>query len=337
VVAAGVMTGTRRGSGQLLRWTLRLLGPALLAVVLLRLPDRAAIVDALGAAHVGPLVVAVLLTAVNLQFKIIRWQVLLQTRGFRLPWGMAWAAFLGSAYIGMLTPGRVGDVLRVQYLRHDLDVDTSEGLASVVMDRLCDLYVLVAFVAVGIARFSQVVVGQLASFAWATVALVALAPLLFLVPGIADRALGRVHARFSRSGEAGGSARFLEALRANVSRSLWITIPLTLAAFGINYIQGWLITRSLGLDVAFFDVICLMAIASLLGLLPISISGVGVRELFFSLAFPLLGYAASSGVSFGLLVFAVMYLVMVAVGFVSWQIAPPPTGPRRLDSRDAVK
>jgi glycosyltransferase 2 family protein len=312
---------------QPLRWALRLLGPALLAVVLLRLPDRAAILDALGAARVGPLALAVLLTFVNLQLKIVRWQVLLQTRGFRVPLGKAWAAFLGSSYIGMLTPGRVGDVLRVQYLRHDLRVEASEGLASVVMDRLCDLYVLVAFVAVGIARFSQVVVGQLASLAWATVALVALGPLLFLVPGIADRALGRVYARFSTSGDAGSSTRFLEALRANVGRSLALTIPLTLAAFGVNYVQGWLMVQALGLDVSFFDVTCLMAIASLLGLLPISISGVGVRELFFSLAFPLLGYAAASGVSFGLLVFVVIHLVMVAVGFISWQIAPPPTGP----------
>ena len=54
--------------------------------------------------------------------------------------------------------------------------------------------------------------------------------------------------------------------------------------------------------------------------------GVGVRELFFALAFPMLGFTPAEGVTFGLLVFFVIYLVIVAIGFVSWQIAPPPSG-----------
>lgn len=95
----------------------------------------------------------------------------------------------------------------------------------------------------------------------------------------------------------------------------------------VNYLQGWLIARAMGLPMTFLDATCLLAIASLLGLLPISVSGVGVRELFFALAFPMLGFAAAEGVTFGLLVFLVIYLVIVAIGFVSWQVAPPPRHP----------
>ena len=100
-----------------------------------------------------------------------------------------------------------------------------------------------------------------------------------------------------------------------------------MATFAVNYLQGWLIARAMGLPMTFLDATCLLAIASLLGLLPISVSGIGVRELFFSLAFPMLGFAAADGVTFGLLVFFVIYLVIVAIGFVSWQVAPPPSAP----------
>jgi len=31
-------------------------------------------------------------------------------------------------------------------------------------------------------------------------------------------------------------------------------------------------------------------------------------------------------VAFGLLVFALMYLIYIVIGFVSWQVAPPPFG-----------
>lgn len=311
---------------KILRVAIRLIGPLLLVLVVWRIPDRGAILRALAAASAWPLVIAVLLNAANIHLKVLRWDVLLRTQGIRYPIGRAWASFLSSLYIGMLTPGRVGDVLRVQYLRHDLGVPYSEGLASVVMDRVCDLYVLLAFVAVGVVRFSSVLAGELAIVTWLGVGLTAAGPLVLLVPGVAERLMKRLYERFSRDPDAKGLDRFLGALRSHVGRGLFWTIPLTVLTFVVNYAQGVLIARSLGLSISLFDVTCLLAIASLLGLLPVSISGVGVRELFFALAFPVLGYAAEAGVTFGLLVFVVIYLAIAAVGFVGWQLSPPPSG-----------
>jgi uncharacterized protein (TIRG00374 family) len=315
------VSARRRG---IARSLLRLLGPALLVLVIVKMPDRAAIGRVLASAALGPLAFATLLNLANIYLKVIRWQVLLRTRDIHYPTRRAFPAFLSSVYIGMLTPGRVGDVLRVQYLRAELGVPYAEGLASIVMDRLCDLYVLVVFVAVGIVRYSPVIMGRLAGVTWGGVALIIVAPLIFLIPGVAERWIGRIYARLAGERGAGGFDRFLAALRANVGRPLLTTVPLTAAAFLVNYVQGWIIGRALGLDISFFDAMCLLAIASLLGLLPVSVSGVGVRELFFSLVFPLLGYGPEVGVSFGLLVFFVIYVVNIAIGFVSWQIAPPP-------------
>lgn len=308
-----------------LRVALRLVGPVVLTIVLLRMDDREAIWSTVAGADLPPLALAVALVFVNLHLKVVRWDVLLRTRGIRYPLGRAWGAYLSSAYVGMLTPGRVGDVLRVQYLRRDRDVSYAEGLASVVMDRLCDLYVLVVFAAVGFVRFSSVLVGELAYIAWAIVAATVLGPLILLVPGVAEKLLSRAYQKLSRQADAGGFDRFLEALRANVGRALALTLPLTIAAFLVNYAQAWLAARALHLDLSFFDLMCLLSIASLLGLLPISISGVGVRELFFALAFPVLGLTAAAGVSFGLLIFVVINLVVILAGFVSWQLYPPPT------------
>jgi hypothetical protein len=41
-----------------------------------------------------------------------------------------------------------------------------------------------------------------------------------------------------------------------------------------------LVAHAMGLPMSFYDATCLLAIASLLGLLPISVSGVGVRATF---------------------------------------------------------
>ena len=311
-------------------WALRLVGPVLLLIVIVRMPDRAALGRVLGSADLAPLLAALALNAANLGLKVERWRGLLRAQGRSYGAGRATLAYLSSSYVGMLTPGRVGDALRAQYLRHDLGVSYPEGLASVVMDRVCDLYVLVVFVMVGVYRFSAVV-GELAWLAWVgvLVLLTVLAPLALLVPGIAEAVVGRLYARAVGAGagvETGGLARFLEALRGLVRRPLVVAAVMTVAAFFVNYAQGWLLARALHLDISFFDMVCLMAIASLLGLIPISVSGVGVREVLFALVFPALGYGVEAGVGLGLLIFAVMYLAPIAAGFVSWQMAPPPSG-----------
>lgn len=320
------MSAAPRSSGARLRGLLvRLVGPALLVLVIARMKDPAALFRVVASAALAPLVIAILLNLVNIHLKVVRWDVILRTRDIVYPRRRAWASFLTSLYVGLLTPGRVGDILRARYLEHDLGVPYAEGIASVVVDRLCDLYVLAAFVAVGVVHYAPVIVGGLAVVTWAGVAATVLGPLLLLIPGVAEAVLERAFKRFV-PGDRGNSFRlFLEAVRANVGRPLLLTLPLTVATFVINYAQGWLIARAVGLPMSFFDATCLLAIASLLGLLPISVSGVGVRELFFALAFPLIGFTADDGVRFGLLVFFVIYLVIVFVGFVSWQISPPPS------------
>jgi hypothetical protein len=124
----------------------------------------------------------------------------------------------------------------------------------------------------------------------------------------------------------------LAALRALVGKALLVAILLTVASFAINYVQGWLIADAMEIDLGFFDVASLLATTSLLGLMPISVSGVGVRELFLALVFPALGLLAAQGVAFGLLVFLCNYIAIVLAGFVAWQISPPP-----FDVRDATK
>jgi len=128
----------------------------------------------------------------------------------------------------------------------------------------------------------------------------AIGPFFLLVPGVAEPVLTRAFTKLSPDKGGASVARFLEAVRANVGRPLLVTLPLTAVTFGVNYGQGWLIAHAMGLPMSLYDATCLLAIASLLGLLPISVSGVGVREGFFSLAFPMLGFAPALRLGSGL-------------------------------------
>lgn len=311
---------------RLVRIAVRSVGPVLLAVVLWRFWDSPDLSGALRGVWLLPLALAVALNLVAAHAKLWRWRILLATVGYPFPTGRAYRAFLPSIYLGMVTPGRVGDLLRVQYLRHDLGMPYAQGLAVSVVDRLFDIYVLLAFVAGGVAHFASVISGQLAWATWGGMALIGLTPAALFVPGLGESLGRRLWARHGV--EAGGPALFLATLRRQVEKpgALVPAFLLTVAAFCTSYGQGWLIGRSLGLPLSFVDVIGLVAISTLLSLLPISISGVGVREAFYAAAFPALAIAPGRGVAFGLGVFVVLYLPLVLAGFVAWQVAPPPFG-----------
>jgi glycosyltransferase 2 family protein len=306
------------------RFALRLVGPLLLAFVVWRMPNKGALWSAVSDAAWGWLLFAALCNGLNIHCKVLRWRLLLHILGHRYSNRAAWRSILPSMYIGMLTPGRVGDVLRVQYLRHDLQLSYADGLAVIVMDRICDLYVLLAFVVAGVAHYAQALRGDLAWFTWSAIAACALLPVLLLLKGPVDGLLEAVYRKVSKEESGQGPQRFLQALRKQLGWRLLGAVPLTALAFGIQYTQGYMASAAMGLDLSLLDVTFMLAITSLLSLLPISMSGVGVREAFLAMVFPTLGLAASQGVAFGLVMFAVVYLATMAAGFVAWQLVPPP-------------
>jgi uncharacterized protein (TIRG00374 family) len=305
-------------------------GPLLLILVIWSLHDRAALWEAMKHASWPHLAAATALIIPVIHLKVARWRGLLAARGFAYSLRRTYAAVLPSLYLGMLTPGRVGDALRIQYVHREIDVPYSDGLATTLMDRFSDLYVVALVAAVGLVHFASILRGDLANATWVAVAIALIAPLLLMVRGPADL-FGWVLRRLTdRWHESYGNV--LRSMRSLVWKCLTFAVPLAAAAFAVNYVQGWLIARAIGVGLTYLDVASLLSATSLLGLMPISIAGVGVRELLLALVFPALGLPAAQGVAWGLLIFACINLSPVLVGFVAWQIAPPPVGASEPDA-----
>lgn len=311
----------------ILRWALRLIGPVILVVVLLRLPEPGKLWELVKSVHALPLVAALALNVVPLYLKALRWSLQLKTRGIDYPTKKSTVSLGASLYLGMLTPGRVGDVVRVQYLRHEANVPYAEGLASIVLDRLMDLYVLAGFVAVAVAHYGTKLDERLRIVSWIMVGATIVLPALLFIPGLAEKMLHVVYKRMSKEASDSGWPRFLEGVRSAARGALLPCFLLTVAAFVVGYFQGWLAARAMDLDLSFYECVCLIAVQSFMGLLPISVSGVGVREAFYAAVFPAIGFTAEQGTAFGLLVFFVVYVALVGVGAIAWQVRPPPTGP----------
>ncbi|MDH3727992.1 MAG: flippase-like domain-containing protein, partial [Myxococcales bacterium] len=249
-----------------LRLLIRLTGPVLLVAVIWNLDDKAALWAAVSKASWPLLGTAVVLILPVIHLKVVRWRGFLDARGFSYPLDRTYAAVLPSLYLGMLTPGRVGDALRIQYAHREIDVPYSEGLATTLIDRFCDLYVLAGVAALGTAHFGSVLRNDLAYATWLAVAIALLAPMLLLTKGPAEF-LGRFLRRFTERWHTSLDG-LLTALRALVKKRLIVAILLTVAAFAINYFQGWLVARAIGIELSYVDVASLLSATTLLGLMP---------------------------------------------------------------------
>jgi uncharacterized protein (TIRG00374 family) len=313
------------------RW-LRLVGIVILAYLLLFRVDRHALREL--AVHTSPwlLLLATLINAPVIFIKSERWRLLLRAQRLRYGRAPALKAFVASQYVGIITPGRVGDLTRVVYLRRDLGLSLGAGAPSVIADRLLDLYFLLAVGFVACLRFGVgfSLVGLVGAGVIATL------PALILVPGVVDRLervglVARVLRRFGRAAPQGDAADrassamdFTQAARALLSWRLVGGLVLTVVGYAGTFLQVLLLARALRLDVGFIDLSLMTAAANLLALVPISISGIGTRDAALAFLFARLGQSPDAGIALSLAILLTAWLPMAIVGFFAFELWPPP-------------
>jgi uncharacterized membrane protein YbhN (UPF0104 family) len=81
--------------------------------------------------------------------KALRWHYLLKAQGISFPLGQAAAAYFSTYYVGIVTPGRAGEFLKVFYLRSRTSASFGSAMVSVLFDRFLDIVLLVALAASG--------------------------------------------------------------------------------------------------------------------------------------------------------------------------------------------
>jgi uncharacterized protein (TIRG00374 family) len=141
----------------LLRWGLRLLGPALLFYFLLT-TDLRLVWRTLLDADSGLVLLSLALVAPFLLLKAVRWQLILRAWRIRIPLREAVALYCIGIFLGAVTPGQAGDAVKAWYLRKR-GTPLSAGLASVVVDRLFDVGITALLAATGIYFFWTILPG----------------------------------------------------------------------------------------------------------------------------------------------------------------------------------
>lgn len=297
------------------RWLLPLriaVSVAMLAVLAWRAPDfeLAALMPTWSAATAMWLAVAMLLTLGGIVLSAVRWQQVLHALGLPARLRPLVTLYFAGQFVSNVLPTTIGgDVLRVARLSKE-NGDTPDTFASVVLERLTGWLVLPL-----ITLFGLLVNPGLRELGRATslAAIIAVATLALLVGVLVAAEHPRLGGRF-RARE--GWQRFIGAVHVGVDRlrrhpraalsvigaGLLYQFVLCLAALAAAEALG---LSSLGLTalLAFFPAVLIAQV------LPIGISGLGVREGAFVIFLTPLGVPAEEAIALGLL----LYLLNLAV------------------------
>ena len=277
-----------RGSRRL--QLLRLLATVLLLGLIVYEISFRAILSTLASAEVRPLALGFSLGVVFLLFKVIRWWWLLGRVGAEATPREALRSYLGGMAVGIVTPGRVGEAARSFYLPRG---DRAYVSTVAVVDKVLDLTVIVAVAAVGCALQDLNVAALILAAVAVGLASIGVLPgrllsfLVELVPWEAARRLGR-----SVVGGVGAIGVWTHLL--GLAQAVF---PFAVTIWQFELYLGALGSSRPG---AAFFVLPLMILSNLV---PITISGVGVREWAAVILFQRFGVESAVAVNVALLIF----------------------------------
>ncbi|MBM3253041.1 MAG: flippase-like domain-containing protein [Candidatus Omnitrophica bacterium] len=260
----------------------------------------------------------------NLFAKAYRWRYLLCLQGITYPVGASFAAYLGGIYTGLVTPGRIGEAMKAVYLKTEKGISLSEGMASVIIDRLFDLYLLILLGSIGFLSFLGFKNNGYNVFVLFLLLFLLLIPLALFNKPILEKTARIVYkvaiSKIDKSLFDNQFKNFLSAVKKIISGRILFAFILTIFSHMFYFLQCYLLARLMSINISFVTLIFFISIATLLSMLPITIWGFGTREASLAYCFSMVGLSVESAVSYSFLLFTSFYLISGFFSFLGWVI-----------------
>jgi glycosyltransferase 2 family protein len=256
-----------------------------------------------------PLTLSVLAVGAAIFLGIARWRVLLAARDFQLNRGRAAEISLVAHFFNSLMLGTVGgDVMKAYYAARETHHRKTEAVVTVLVDRVIGLWAMLVFAAVMILpnwRLYQQP-GLRTITAVMLLMMLGASGFVFLAfrGGVSKRwSSARVWLRKLPKGE--WLERLLDACRAygQTPGALVKVFLISLLMNALYVAQFWILARGLNLSVSFLELCLIAPTVVCISAMPVSPSGIGVRENLFvqMLAIPAINVHATSSLSLSLL------------------------------------
>lgn len=286
------------------------------------------------------LLLALMVNGIAILLKAVKWRIIVNSVKPDFSLGESIKGFFVGFAFSTLTPAKIGDFIKVFYVKDDR-CGMGSSLSTVVIDRLIDIVLLLAMALLGISIFAI----------HYRIEVLSLGTLILLVAGIAagmyvmlnrrilslllrpffDRFIPDPH-KDAVSSYFDDFFQGLVAFSHDRPRFTW-GLGMGIASWIPPFLYGYLLALSLGIELSPFFFVLVIPVLGLLDLLPISISGIGTRDIALIFLFGLRGISPEQAVAFSLLYLFTSYWLVALVGallYLRYPIKIPGTGIRGL-------
>jgi len=287
---------------------LRLLGIILFFYILSRV-DLTEISHVLSKINISWFVLAILFQLILLFSKAVRWHVMNDGRSGWRHRLKSWGQFFESYAVGIATPGRLGEMIKAGH--EEGKSGKATAILKMISERGFDVGIFLFFAALALVAGSFIEIESYWGYVLILISLSLISvAFILLTSGKSLLFLEKILARFQMFKQG-----FSFHHRRYSVKEILIIFLLSLAGALSHFISCYFLAQSVNLDIGLLAVAGGMAIAGMFNLLPVTIMGLGTRELTFLTLYA--GYDHSNVMAFS---FTILLVAQMGGGLVSLAI-----------------
>ena len=252
-------------------------------------------------------------------FYCLRWQVLLRRIGAFVKLKSVIKIWYKGVVPAFLTPGRVGELYRAKFIKEKTGIHNAKIISTIVVDKFMDLLLLAML---SVFSFIYLIVKFDAGLSlWYLVffVLIVFFVLFFLtnqkiIKRITNFVLVFPMPSLIKNFFQKSLKEFHKGIELIDKKTLFLAFIYTILNWSFTIIGVYFFALSLSINVNFFYILLAHPISSLLGILPITVSGIGTRDLTYVLIFGIIGLTQESAIALSFLLLIFYNLLHILIG-----------------------
>jgi uncharacterized protein (TIRG00374 family) len=260
---------------------------------------------------------------IMIYIKGIRWSYLIKMQGRHYSVWNCFLIYMSTLMMGNFTPGRAGDFAKILYLNKDLKFSTGTSMASTLVDRVFDLYLLLILGCVGILTYPMPIDPNLIKAVWAFFGLLIVVTLLAFNQKIGGVLLKAVFQRMIKQEHKDKTDKlfndFHKGLECFYKPAILYPVFLSLLAYMSFFSGCYLIALAMNLSISILYLSFCLSVVNIVSLL--SFLGMGTRDGALYILFKLVSLQDQAE-AYSMLFFFIGVIVFSFVGLGCFYLKP---------------
>lgn len=301
------------------RYLWHFIGPLIL-VIAVWLSGPGKIWQSLSETNIKYLLLALSLSVPIALIKGIRWKLLLRGYDIDLSLRQSIKMYCIGMTLSAVTPSKLGDMIKIVLLTKQ-GASTAKSIASSIVDRLFDLMFILLVGYAGMLYFSGYFYSQLYILNIILLVVFLAALIIFLRKNVVAKALARLIPKKYRSLTHQTVQEALEYFSFKKVNNIITVSFWTGALWLVQFFAMFLCAPALKIEVNFLYFCVCSAVATTISMLPVTVAGVGTRDMVFILILGGLGVTQQQSIALSTLILAlflsnsiIFYIISIFLG-----------------------